>query len=111
MLLLSGRVGKIVQHIAVKFGRYRGFRVKLVDMVLKLFGGGVFELLDNLLYQRIVVAQLEEIAPVVIAIGVARGRNLYPVSTFVVIVLTYPKLNGFSYVAEIIKFAVQKILI
>ena len=74
-------------------------------MVLKLLRRSILKLIDNHINERIVVSQLEKIAPVIIVIG----RAFYAVSASIVVVLAYPQLDRLRYVAQIVKLAVQKI--
>lgn len=76
-------------------------------MVLKLFSGSSLKLLNNLRRQRIIVAQLEKIFPIVVVVR----RNFYAVAPVVVIVFAYPKLNRLCYVSKVIKTAVHKLLV
>jgi hypothetical protein len=99
MILFFRRIGKIIKHIVSETRRQCRFRMELIYMVFELFGRSRFKLLYNLFYQRIIVAQLEKITPVVVAARISDRRYLDSVSFRIVVILAYTKLNRLSYIA------------
>ena len=102
MLLLLGSIRKIVKHVIAKMRRQRTFGVELVDMVLKLLCCCAFELLDNLIDKRIIITQLEKIAPVFVIVR----RLFYAIAIFIIIVFAYAELDRLCYITEVVQFAV-----
>ena len=98
VLLLLGDVRKVIKHIVAKMRGQRTLGVELVDVVLKLLCGCVFELLDNLVDKRIIIAQLEKIAPIFIVVR----RLFYAIAVFVVVLFAYTELDRLCYIAKVV---------